>query len=118
MKKFEDLEVWQLGHDLVLGVYDVTARYPDEERFGLVSQMRRAGVSVPANLAEGCDRGTDRELARSCDIASGSAAELDYYCRLSHDLGYLTAPVFGRLQGNTRTLRAKLHGLSAYLRGR
>ena len=116
MRRYEDLEVWQLGHELVLKVYRVTAGYPDHERFGLVPQMRRAGISTPANLAEGSDRGTDRELARSCDIASGSAAELDYHWRLWHDLGYLAARHFESLQAETRVLRAKLHGLSAYLR--
>ena len=116
MRRYEDLEVWQLGHALVLEVYRETAKYPVDERFGLVSQMRRAGVSMPANVAEGSDRGTDRELARSCDIASGSAAELDYYLRLSHDLDYLPYARFTALQGDARVLRAKLHGLSEYLR--
>ena len=116
MRRYEDLEVWQLGHALVLEVYRETARYPNEERFGLVAQMRRAGVSTPANLAEGSDRGTDAELARFCDIASGSAAELDYYCRLSSDLGYLSPARAEALQSETRALRVKLHKLAGYLR--
>ncbi|BBO32681.1 four helix bundle protein [Lacipirellula parvula] len=72
----EDLEVWQLGIDLVDAVYDVCLSMPAAERFGLISQMQRASVSVPANIAEGCGRGSTKDLLRHLAISQGSLAEL------------------------------------------
>jgi four helix bundle protein len=88
-EKFEDLVVWQKAHQLVLRVYKLTSGYPKSEIFGLVSQMRRAAVSVPANTAEGFKRRGRSDNARLMNIAQGSLQELRYYIILSHDLGYL-----------------------------
>ena len=87
--KFEQMEVWQVSHRLVLDVYKVTRGFPKEERFGLVSQMRRCAVSVPANIAEGFKRRGKGEKMRFYNIAEGSLEELRYYLILSRDLGYL-----------------------------
>ena len=91
-EKFEDLIVWQKAHQMVLRVYRLTASYPKSELFGLVSQMRRAAVSVPANIAEGFKRRGQSDKARVMNIAQGSLEELRYYFILSRDLGYLKAP--------------------------
>jgi four helix bundle protein len=88
-EKFEDLIVWQKAHQMVLRVYRLTASYPKTETFGLVSQMRRAAVSVPANIAEGFKRRGRSDKARLMNMAQGSLPELRYYIILSHDLGYL-----------------------------
>jgi four helix bundle protein len=88
-EKFQDLIVWQKAHNLVLRVYRLTATYPKNEIFGLVSQMRRAAVSVPANLAEGFKRKGQPDKARIMNIAQSSLEELRYYFLLSRDLGYL-----------------------------
>jgi four helix bundle protein len=72
----EDLEVWRQGIDLVDGVYDLCKRLPSDERFGLISQLQRASVSVPANIAEGCGRDSTKDLLRHLAIAQGSFAEL------------------------------------------
>ena len=89
-EKFEDLEVWKKAHQLVLNVYKITKDFPPEERFGLVSQMRRAAISVPANLAEGFKKRTLRDKSNFYNIAQGSLEELRYYIILSKDLEYLT----------------------------
>jgi four helix bundle protein len=90
-EKFEDLIVWQKAHQIVLRVYRLTASFPKTETFGLVSQMRRAAVSVPANIAEGFKRKGQSDKARVMNIAQGSLEELRYYFILSRDLGYLKA---------------------------
>ncbi len=86
-RRFEDLEVWQRAHALVLAVYRCTGRFPLEERFGLSAQMRRAAVSVPANIAEGFRRRTRRDKAHFYNMAQGSLEELRYYPILGRDLG-------------------------------
>ena len=89
MKDFRDLQVWQKAHRLCLGIYKVTANYPKDERFGLTSQLRRAGVSIGANIAEGCGRRTDTDFARFLQIAMGSASEIEYLQLLSLDLEFI-----------------------------
>ena len=89
MGDFRNLRVWQRAHNLTLELYAETRTFPKEERYRLTSQLRRAAASVPANIAEGCGRNGDAELARFLTIAKGSASELDYLLLLAHDLGYL-----------------------------
>ncbi|MBA7506219.1 hypothetical protein ES706_04900 [subsurface metagenome] len=89
MKDFRDIKIWQRAHNFVLKVYKVTKPFPQEEVYGLTSQIRRAAASVPTNIAEGCGRNTDAELARFMEIASGSASELDYLLLLAKDIGLL-----------------------------
>ncbi len=88
LRSFTDLIVWKKAHEAVLEVYRVTRRFPNEERFSLVVQMRRAAVSVPANIAEGFGRRSHPERARFYTIARSSAEELKYYLMLSKDLAY------------------------------
>ena len=88
-EKFEDLEVWKKAHQLALNVYKITKDFPPEEKFGLVSQMRRAAVSVPANIAEGFKKRTLRDKANFYNIAQGSLEELRYYFILVKDLGFM-----------------------------
>jgi four helix bundle protein len=87
-KTFEELIVWQKAHACVISVYQLTAGFPREEIYGLTSQMRKAAVSVPANIAEGFKRRGKIEKARFLNIAQGSAEEIRYYLRLGRDLGY------------------------------
>ena len=90
---FQDLIVWQKAHQLVLTVYRVTRSLPKEELFGLVSQMRRSAVSVPANIAEGFKRRGRADKARHMNIAQGSLEELRYHFILCGDLSYLKKDV-------------------------
>lgn len=89
MQDFRRLTVWSDAHALTLELYGATRDFPDSERFGLTSQLRRASASIPANLAEGCGRGGDADFARFVQIALGSTYEVEYHLQLAHDLGYL-----------------------------
>ncbi len=88
-ERFEDLEVWRRAHRLVLKVYNLTRGFPKEEKFGLVSQMRGAAVSIPANLAEGFKKRTPKDKSNFYNIAQGSLEELRYYLILAKDLNYI-----------------------------
>ena len=92
---FKELLVWQKSHALVLEVYKLTRGFPREELFGLTSQMRRAAVSVAANIAEGFKRRGKPDKARHMNIAQGSLEELQYYFVLSVDLKYLAPEPVG-----------------------
>ncbi len=87
-RTFEDLIVWQKAHHLVLEIYRLTRSFPEDERFGLTSQVRRAAVSVPANIAEGFAKRGANDKARYLNIAQGSLEEVHYYMLLTRDLGY------------------------------
>ena len=88
--RFEDLPAWQLAYRLVLATYRQTRSFPPDERFGLTSQVRRAALSVAANLAEGCAKRGSKELRRYADIANGSLAELQCLLLMARDIEYLT----------------------------
>ncbi|MBI1817722.1 MAG: four helix bundle protein [Deltaproteobacteria bacterium] len=93
-----DLDVFKLAHQLVLRIYQTTRSFPREEIFGLVSQLRRAASSVPANIAEGAGRLNRAEYRRFVGIARGSAVEVGYYLRLGCDLGYISQPDYDDLR--------------------
>ncbi len=97
MRDFKTLKVWDRAHRLVLSVYQATARFPKEELYGLTSQVRRSAASIPANIAEGCGRDGEAELARFCQIAMGSASELEYHLLLAKDLKLLTGDDYPQL---------------------
>jgi four helix bundle protein len=104
---FQDLVVWQKSHALVLWVYKITARFPRAEQYGLISQMRQAAVSIPANIAEGFKRAGRADKARMLNVAQGSLEELRYYLRLGADLGYdIPAAVAADLDEVSRLLDA------------
>jgi len=89
VKDFKELRVWQKAHALTLEIYQATRSFPRDEIYGLISQIRRASVSVGANIAEGCGRRSDGELTRFLQIARGSASELEYHLLLARDLKLL-----------------------------
>jgi len=104
-KSFTDLEVWQKAHAFVLDVYQLTTKFPGEERFGLTNQFRRAAVSIPANIAEGFRKYTAADKARFMNTAEGSLEECRYYCILAQDLKY----------GNTSNLQEALNVIAGQL---
>jgi len=89
MANYKNDTVWKKSHQLVLNVYGLTKDFPKSEQYNLTSQMNRASVSIPTNIAEGCGMETQKEFIRFLYIASGSAHELDYLLLLSSDLGYI-----------------------------
>jgi four helix bundle protein len=89
MQDFKQLKVWEKSHQLTLDVYRATVSFPQEERYGLTSQIRRAASSIPANIAEGCGRDSQGDFLRFLRIALGSASELEYHLILACDLDYL-----------------------------
>jgi four helix bundle protein len=105
-KSFEDLIVWQKAHQFVLEIYRYTEQFPKKEIYGLTSQLRRAAVSIPANVAEGFRKKSRVDKARFFNIAEGSSDEWLYYLILSHDLGY----------GESVALRQQLTEVSKLLR--
>jgi four helix bundle protein len=104
-KSFQDLIVWQKAHQFVLDVYRLTEKFPKSEIYGLTAQLRRAAVSVPANIAEGFKKRGKADKARLMNIAQGSLEECRYYLILAHDLHY----------GDTTTLQIQLEEVSKLL---
>jgi four helix bundle protein len=90
VKDYRQLDIWIRSHALALAVYRLSKSFPKDELFGLTSQIRRACVSIPANIAEGCGRDSDAELKRFLDIAHGSASEVEYYLLLATELAYIS----------------------------
>jgi four helix bundle protein len=111
MKPFRDLKVWQKAHQLTLAIYQTTTTFPREEMYGLTSQLRRSSSSVCANLAEGCGRKGDAELARFCSIALGSASELEYHLLLASDLKLIKASEHDELAQRTTEVKRMLTSL-------
>ena len=90
IKSFRDLDVWKLGKKIVVNVYRVTKEFPKDELYGLVGQMKRAGLSIPSNVAEGFNRIHNREYRQFLYIALGSCAELETQIEIALELGYLS----------------------------
>ena len=113
MKDFRDLQVWQKAHQLTLEVYQATGRFLREEIYGLTSQIRKASASIAANIAEGCGRKGDAELARFLHYAQGSASELDYHLLLAHELHFLEEKTYLRLSASVVEIKKMLSAFIA-----
>ena len=109
MKNFKQLHVWQKSHLLTLSVYKISKFFPKEELYGLTSQIRRSAISLPSNIAEGCGRLSDKELAQFLVIASGSASELAYQLLLSKDLEYVSELTHDQLQSDLTEIHKMLN---------
>lgn len=115
VKCFRDLDVLKKAHSFVLDIYKITADYPKCEQFGLTNQMRRAAVSICANIAEGNKKST-KEYLRFIDISQGSLEESKYYLLLSHDLGYFSDELFNKKYSEAEDVGRMLNALSRSLR--
>lgn len=109
MRDFRQLKVWQKAHRLVLDIYRNARSFPPEERYGLTAHLLKSATSVPSNIAEGCGRRTDTELAHFLGIAAGSASETEYQLLLAHDLGYLAEPDHCALDAQVNEVKRMLN---------
>ena len=115
MRNFKELLVWEKAHLLCLEVYKITNDFPKEEKFGLISQLRRASSSIPTNIAEGCGYETQKEFTRFLRFASGSSSEVEYQLLLSKDLKFISEEVFQKLSSDVIIVRKMLYKLTKSL---
>lgn len=118
INSYEDLFVWQKAHKLVLSIYEMTKLFPTNEQFGLTSQLRRAAISIPANIAEGHGRNHIKEYIQFLFISCGSLNEVRYYIRLSKDLGYITENNYSLLLPDATEVDKMLNALIKSLRNK
>ena len=111
MRDFRSLKVWQKAHQVALRVYTATRKFPKEELYGLTSQVRRSAASIPTNVAAGCGRSGQAELARFLNIAMGSASGLEYQLLLARDLKLLDADEHQSLSGDVIEVKRMLTAL-------
>ncbi len=117
IKSYQDLLVWQKAHKLVLSIYKVSAQFPQEERFGIVQQLRKAAYSIPANISEGCERST-KEFIQFTTIAKGSLNETKYFLLLAKHLGFLKQEMYSDLDKQSNEVGKMLSGLINSLRNK
>lgn len=118
IKSFLDLEIWQLGHNLVLEIYSITESFPKKEQFRLTSQLIRGVYSIPTNIAEGMGRYSRKELIQFLIIARGSAEEVKYYLILAKDLNYIKNETFEQLIDKIIIIGRKINSLITSLRAK
>ena len=111
MKPHQQLEVWKRSFEFVKNVYEVTGAFPSDEKYGLTSQIRRASVSIPANISEGAAKNSKKEFVRFLYIALGSASELDTLILLSHELKMIEPEKFKTMNNNLEIIYKMLLGL-------
>ena len=116
MQDFKNLVVWKRSHALTLELYRVTTSFPANEQFGLISQIRRASASIPANIAEGSGRVGNPELARFLSIASGSESELEYHLILARDLNFIDNDTHIKISDELVQIKRMLGSLITRLR--
>ena len=111
LRNYKELKVWQKAYTLCLEIYKVTRTFPKEERYGLISQIRRAAVSIPSNIAEGYGRKSTGEYIQALYIAYGSQCELETQILLSGDLGFIESKILKQLQEKVEEVERMLKGL-------
>ena len=118
LKKFADLDLWKVAHQLSLTIYRLTCRFPKHEAYGLTSQMRRCAVSVPSNVAEGWGRRSTKDFLRHLAIANGSLEELRYFLILARDLDYCAYDDIAALNADVDRIGAMITALEKSLQKR
>mgnify|MGYP003576407467 CR=1 FL=1 len=116
MQNYKELKVWQKAHQLTLNVYKASKDFPKDELYSLTNQLRRACTSIPANIAEGCGKNSQADLANFLNISLGSANESEYFILLSKDLEYLSVNDFEKLSDQVNEVKAMLIALIGRVR--
>jgi len=116
MATYESLDVWQMSHQQALLIYELTSKFPVDERFELISQLRRAAISTPVNIAEGNARFTKGEHKQFLSFAKGSNEEVHYLLRLSRDLGYILKDTYEEMTANCDRISKMLTKLTQAIR--
>ena len=116
MHNFKELKVWQQSRELVREIYLLTSSFPSDEKFGLISQLRRCSVSIPSNIAEGAGRNTNRDFAQFLNISLGSAFELETLLILSFDLSFISSSNLETLSNKISEIQKMIFGLIKTLR--
>ena len=116
MNKFKDLKIWQLSVDIAKLVFKMTRNFPMNERYSLTSQLTRAAVSIPSNIAEGCSRNSKKEFNHFLSISLGSAFELETQLILAFDFGYIDKPSFEYIIPKINDVERMIGGLQKSLR--
>ncbi|MDE3235843.1 MAG: four helix bundle protein [Bacteroidota bacterium] len=111
MRNFRELEVWKMAVDFVTEVYSITKELPENEKYGLISQINRSVISIPANIAEGSSRKTSADFARFLEIALGSSFELETYFEIMNNLGLLAKVNYQKLIEELNLLQKKINAL-------
>lgn len=118
MKTHKDLDVWNLSIELVTAIYKITQKFPEEEKYGLTAQIRRAAVSIPSNIAEGAARGSDKEFIRFLYFSMGSTMELETQFIISKNLSYLNEETFNKINTELNSIGKMINGLIKHLKNR
>ncbi|MFK7806723.1 MAG: four helix bundle protein [Saprospiraceae bacterium] len=116
MRDFRKYKVYQDAMDYVVKIYEITKEFPKDEKYGLISQTRRAAVSIPSNIAEGAGRGTEKDFSRFLEIAIGSTFEIETQLTLSSRLGFLKKETFEYLIKELENIQKQLNGFRSKLR--
>ena len=111
MQNFKDLIVWKKSHENALIIYKLTQTFPKEEQFGIISQLRRAAVSIPTNIAEGCGKFTQKDFASFLQISLGSSQEVEYLSLLSYKSKYISEADYQKLNQEINEVKAILISL-------
>src|SRR5690606_8854940 len=111
MQEFRNLQVWKAAHAVTLDIYRMTQELPQEERYGLTSQVRRSAVSIPSDIAERCGRGADADAARFGHVATGPASEREYQILLADDLAFMQSAESQTLIEKVQRVKQMLIGL-------
>jgi len=118
MKTHRDLDAWKNAIALVTDVYKITKGFPSDEKYGLISQIRRSAVSIPSNIAEGAGRNHDKEFIQFLYIALGSLSELETQMIISCNLDFINKTMFDELNSKFISIRNQISGLIKYLKGK
>lgn len=115
MRNFRDLEVWKDSILLVKRIYSVTNFFPNEEKFGLVSQINRCSVSIPSNIAEGCSRTSQKDFSRFLQISLGSTFELETQIEIAKEIGFIDAILYLEIITELNIIQKRIQSLKKYV---